>query len=223
MDLQLSGTGKDKTIYLKEIALRAILIDPNLYMDQGKTVTTSVQVYNRGQLAGPDIKVTMANISIPAIGHTQKTAANGVAHFELTGHIGLVTGYALLPGNNSQVSVTNFNPQTDTYMYVRVLPADTNIASKDPTWQNVLDYVLGNWQAMAPCMDNWLDLGNEEQVKAYGPIIKKLTDPTNFESYRCMPVTRDLPPGQRTLLYNFLDGASAPPVTEDKNSDGRAP
>ncbi|HEY6815426.1 MAG TPA: hypothetical protein VI168_07805, partial [Croceibacterium sp.] len=31
-------------------------------------------------------------------------------------------------------------------------------------------------------------------------------DPANFESYRFMPVTRDLTVGQRQLLYNFLGG-----------------
>jgi hypothetical protein len=41
-------------------------------------------------------------------------------------------------------------------------------------------------------MDNWLDLGSEAQVKAYGPLIKKLTDKANFEAFRYMPVTRDL-------------------------------
>jgi hypothetical protein len=55
-------------------------------------------------------------------------------------------------------------------------------------------------------MDNWLNLNDPNQVKAYAPIIKRLTDPANFEHYRYTPITRDLSPGQRTLLYKFLDG-----------------
>ena len=59
---------------------------------------------------------------------------------------------------------------------------------------------------MAPCMDNWLKLDDPVQVKAYAHVLKRLTDPANFEAYRFMPVTRDMSPGARTLLYKFLDG-----------------
>jgi hypothetical protein len=55
-------------------------------------------------------------------------------------------------------------------------------------------------------MDSWLDLKDPNQIKAYAPIIKRLTDPASFEHYRYMPIVRDLSPGQRTLLYKFLDG-----------------
>jgi hypothetical protein len=67
-------------------------------------------------------------------------------------------------------------------------------------------------------MDNWLDLHDPEQIRAFGPVIKRLTDPANLEWYSYMPVTRDMTAGERTLLYNFLDspgpaaalGAEAP-------------
>ena len=35
---------------------------------------------------------------------------------------------------------------------------------------NVYGYVLANWHALAPCMDNWLNLGNEAQVIAYASL-----------------------------------------------------
>ena len=206
MDLELRSAD-DTIVYLSEVPLRALPNQPNLYIDQGQQVTLTVQVYQRGNLAGAGIKVTMTSLdgqSGPAI--TQITDANGVASFIMAGATGSVIGYALLPGDNPTLPVSNFNPQAQTYMYLRVLPADVNIAELEPTWQNVRDHVLGNWQAMAPCMDNWLDLGNETQVKAYATMIKNLTDPQNFESFRYMPVTRDMTMGQRTLLYNFLDG-----------------
>jgi hypothetical protein len=70
--------------------------------------------------------------------------------------------------------------------------------------------VLANWNAMAPCMDNWLDLADPDQVKAFGASLKRHTDPANFESYVYMPVTRDMTVGQRALLYAFLDAPAAP-------------
>jgi hypothetical protein len=110
-----------------------------------------------------------------------------------------------LPGPNPALPTDGLNSQINSYMYVRTLPADDNLAQMSPSWANVYANVLANWNAMAPCMDNWLDLADETRVRAYGPLIKSLTTPAAFENYRYMPVTRDLTAGARTLLYNFLD------------------
>jgi hypothetical protein len=54
-------------------------------------------------------------------------------------------------------------------------------------------------------MDNWLMLDDPAQVRAHAAVLKRLTDPANFESFRFMPVTRDMTKGERALLYRFLD------------------
>jgi len=59
---------------------------------------------------------------------------------------------------------------------------------------------------MAPCMDNWLRLGDQSQIRSFAPLLKRLTDKANFESFRFMPVVRDMTAGERSLLYRFLDG-----------------
>jgi hypothetical protein len=65
-------------------------------MDQGETVTTEVQVYNRGKIAGSDIKVTTAFMGGKyAVANTQITDNSGAARFSFTGAGGSVTGYAL--------------------------------------------------------------------------------------------------------------------------------
>ncbi len=223
-EMDLSLTSATGGMSLNETAYRAIPSEPNLYMDQGQEVTTNVRVYHHGKVAGAGVKVTMAQIGgIHGVAHSQTTNEQGIASFTLIGGLGSVTGYALLPGENPSVPVTSadFNPLQQTYMYVRVLPSDDDIAALEPTWQNVQDKVLGNWQAMAPCMDNWLDLGSEVQVKAYGKIIKTLTDPNYFEAFRYMPVTRDLTPGQRTLLYKFLDGNQSQHKTRSLKANGK--
>lgn len=206
-DIQLRGA--DGTVYLQEAAVRAYPLTPNLYIDEGDSTQTQVQVYNRGLPAGAGIEVTLApvNPSTPVLGSVT-TDASGLATFPISGVQGQVEGYVILTGPDP---VSNgIDPQTTTYLYVRTLPADDNIAAMAPTWANVHEFVLSNWQAMAPCMDNWLDLGSEAQVKAYGPLIKKLTDPGYFEAFRYMPVTRDLSKGSRKLLYAFLDGGKPP-------------
>jgi hypothetical protein len=88
------------------------------------------------------------------------------------------------------------------------------IARLPPTWANVHGQVLQNWEAMAPCMDNWLRLGDADQVKSFAPLLHKLTDKANFELFRFMPVTRDMTAGERTLLYAFLDDKPAAALAE---------
>jgi len=63
-------------------------------------------------------------------------------------------------------------------------------------------------------MDNWLLLGDAAQVKSFAAMVRRLTAKSNFESYRFMPVTRDLTAGERALLYAFLDGTTTVAAAE---------
>jgi hypothetical protein len=204
MDLSLRGP--DGTAYLVEAALRAIPTAPNLYVDQGQPAEATIQVYERGVPAKAGINVTMSDILATDAAHlSQTTDANGQARFKLDTSSGKIDGLAFQCGPAPTLPIGNaFNPLVQPYMYLRVLPLDDAIAALSPTWDNVHAHVLSNWEAMAPCMDNWLRLGDEAQVRAYGSVVKKLTDPANFESFRFMPITRDMTRGQRSLLYRFL-------------------
>ncbi|HEX8565208.1 MAG TPA: hypothetical protein VF648_06025 [Pyrinomonadaceae bacterium] len=201
----LQMQGQDGTVYLMEQALRAIPYEPNLYINFGENRTTGVLVLNKGVPAGSGVEVAMkldgSSVAQSAIAVTNN---DSIAAFNVSGARGQVQGFVLEPNPGSgQASI---NPQLTTYMYIRTYPGNAAIAELEPTWENVYKYCLSNWNAMAPCMDNWLDLKNEAQVKAYGSILKRLTDPANFESYRFMPVTRDMTQAERKLLYGFLDG-----------------
>lgn len=142
-----------------------------------------------------------------------ETDANGQLSFPIDTSAGAVASYVPVPGAmpNPNLPTNGINTQINTYMYARTLPADTAVGQLPATFDNVYANVLANWNAMAPCMDNWLNLADEGQVLAYGPAIKGLTDPAAFENYRFMPVTRDMTTGERTLLYNFLDGVVVQP------------
>ncbi|MCF3973983.1 hypothetical protein [Paracoccus salsus] len=219
MNLSVSAGGKT---YLEEAPLRAISDKPNCYLDEGSPGEATVQVYERGVPAGAGIDVTLSELGASQpTALSLKTDSSGQVTFPLSASAGNVTGLVLQPGPDPTLPVTvnSFNVLRSTYMYLRVLPADDDIAALPPTWQNVHDHVLSNWEAMAPCMDNWLRLGDEAQVRSYGPLIKKLTDPANFEDFRFMPVTRDLTQGQRRLLYNFLDGAAGMAAAGEAEKD----
>jgi hypothetical protein len=221
--VDVAGT---RTTLLAEQALRAIPLEPNLYVDQGDAAQAQVRVYDRGAPVAAGVTVTMTELgSTENNPQTATTDDDGIASFALKTSAATVVGLVFQPGADPVLPVTtvNFDPQIFTYMYLRVLPADEQLATMAPTWQNVHDNVLSYWEAMAPCMDNWLRLGDEAQVRAYAAVIKKLTDPGYFERFRYMPVTRDLTRGQRTLLYNFLDGATAAPTLMSELAEQPAP
>jgi hypothetical protein len=194
---------------LAELPLRAIPATPNLYLDEGERVTATFQVYNRGRPLMSAVPLTLSQISASggAVDNTTRvtTDANGVLALPIIGMSSGITAYVpwFTPAENPAAG--GLNTQVNTYMYVRMLPADAVIAELPPTWENVYVNVLANWNAMAPCMDNWLRLDDPVQVKAYADVLKRLTHPANFEHFRFMPVTRDMTAGMRTLLYKFLD------------------
>lgn len=204
MNLAISAGGKT---YLQEDVVRAIPLLPNIYLNQGENTNLAVQVYERGVPAGSGVSVTMSDMNATqATGVTLKTNSAGQVSFPLQSPASEIIGWVFQTGENPTLPIGNaFTPLNFTYTYQRVLPAETNVAELTPTWDNAYTYVLANWESMAPCMDNWLRLGDELQVRAYANIIKTLTDPVNFENFRFMPVTRDMSNGQRTLLYNFLN------------------
>ena len=204
--MDLSIVAADGTAYLVESPVRAVPLQPNLYIDQGETANVAVQVYVRGKPAGAGVKVWMSDMNASqATSMQQVTGADGRASFRVLGTTGQIVGWVFQTGDNPTLPIGNdFTPLNYTYAYLRVLPADDDIAALPPTWDNVYNRVLANWASMAPCMDNWLRLNDERQVRSYAGMIRTLTDPANFERFRYMPVTRDLTRGQRTLLYNFL-------------------
>ena len=214
----------DGTVLLDEAPLRCITRFSNMYLDTNVVQPAFWQVYERGAPGGPGISLTFYTLDPDGnvLGKFERTTTTGGATgFSLRFTEGTVVAY--VPAFASDPPPTQgLNSLTNTYLNVRALSSDADIAKLPPTWDNVYGKVLANWNAMAPCMDNWLDLADEAGVKAYGQVIKSLTDPTAFESFTFMPVTRDMTHGQRALLYNFLDGiepapeiASAPTLTAD--------
>lgn len=201
-----------------EETLRAISSDPNLYLDEGTSAESQVRIYQKGIPAGAGVEVQLvafSGCSSKPVGQPKKTDADGVVRFKFAAQAAGVVQYGF--GFPPASAPTQLTTTSVTYMSVRVLPADEDIAALPATWENVYGKVLENWYAMAPCMDNWLLLNDPEMVKRYGPIVKRLTGEDNFESFLYMPVTRDLSAGKRRLLYRYLDGQPDAPNDSEAN------
>ena len=202
------------SLYLAEEVVRAAPSTQQImYLDQGDLpVAAELQVLSFGQPAGAGVTVTRSILTAnpqtqvysAAVLDSAETDANGIVSFEVApAGQGDVVQYGFAIGTGAPVPP--FDPLLTPYIYARTLPANDDIGAMDPTWDNVFTSVLSKWNAMAPCMDNWLCLNDPVQVHAFGPMLKKLTDPADFELYRYMPVVRDMTKGERLLLWNFLD------------------
>lgn len=207
-DRDLEIRQPDGTVLLSEIAARAIPRAPNQYLDEGDTTTLVFDVYNRGVRAGAGVPLTLYQMNSSGAGSLHpiaaKTDANGVASVPLPSMLSPIT--AMVPSFSAVDQPTGgIDTQVNTYMYIRIRPSGAATAQLAPTWDNVYAYVLANWNALAPCMDNWLRLDDPVQVKAYAALLRRLTDPAHFESFLFMPVTRDMTAGERSLLWKFLD------------------
>jgi hypothetical protein len=220
---------KTATALLAESALRAIPETPNFYLDEGETPTVTFQAYERGAPKAAELPVTIYKMSSDGqtVQNTMQmtTDKNGVLSLTVAGTTGVIFAYVPVLANGDTPPTQGIDTQANTYMYVRIRPGDANVGLMPPTWDNVYAHVLANWNAMAPCMDNWLMLDDPAQVRAHAGMLKRLTDPARFESFRFMPVTRDMSKGERTLLYKFLDAppdaltraAAAPPAPLSRN------
>lgn len=202
-------TMADGTVLLAEAPQRAVPLTPGLYLDEGDPGAAAFQVYERGRTVGSGRPVTLYQVSTTGDIHDRwslQTDAEGRISQPITADAGKIVSFVpSFSTDDAPVQGQGINPQVNTYMFARVLPADSATAALAATWENVYAHVLANWNAMAPCMDNWLRLDDPAQVKAYAAVLKRLTDPAAFESFRFMPVTRDMSMGERTLLWTFLD------------------
>ena len=198
---------------LQELPLRAIPLAPNFYMDQATTNTASFRVYRHGTPVGSGVNFQLKQMSADG-SRVEKdipmtTDGEGIARLPLPAADAGITAYRAnfpqQPELRPSPSPDEIKSLLDTYMYVRALPVSAAIAALPPTWPNVYKYVLSNWNAMAPCMDNWLRLDDPEQIRTHAAILKRLTDPNAFEHFRYMPITRDMTGAMRALLYAWLD------------------
>ena len=202
--LKLRSPATPATPYLVEQLYRAIPSDPNLYLDQGKKTQAHIHLLYKGKPAGSDVKISLVpnGDSVNADIET-RTNAHGIAEINVEGITGGVTQYVVSQGEIDPQD-NQINPPVTTYMTVRVLPSDSSLHNLTPSWENVYENCLKDWYAMAPCMDNWLDLNDEFAVKSNARLVMALTHPDNFERFLFMPVTRDMSAGKRRLLHRFL-------------------
>ncbi len=199
----------DGSVLLTEQPLTVVADPPNVYLEEGGEARVTLRALLRGRTPGAPVSVTLVEDtgSLPVI--DVETDSDGTVAVSIeSGPPGSWTRI-LVPWQGQQPPLP---PGLDTdqseYVVLRTLPADDDIAALEPTFDNVHQFVLRDWEALAPCMDNWLLLGDEQQCRTYARLIRRLTSQDRFDGYGYMPVTRDLTRGQRTLLHRWCDAVT---------------
>jgi hypothetical protein len=209
-DLALLGASGE---LLTEQPLTVVAHRPNVYLEEGEVAKVGLQVFERGVAPTTPASITVIPDGTPSSHPVVVTDAGGEADLELTGtQLGSQT-YWLMPWRTIEPAAPPPPARSPTrmeYVALRVTPAEDDIAALEPTWANVYEQVLRDFEALAPCMDNWLRLGDEQQCGVYAPLIRSLTARERFDDYRYMPVTRELSKGRRTLLHNWCDAVTRP-------------
>ncbi|HEX6596361.1 MAG TPA: hypothetical protein VF045_05470, partial [Acidimicrobiales bacterium] len=223
VDLPLDGAGvtaarngnleiraADGTVLLREQPLTVCADQANVYLEEGEGAAVRLRVFERGERPSSPLSVMLVELGGPALAPSVETDAAGEVTVPITGNTAGSWTWVVVPWRGqAPPPPTRLVPDQNEYFTLRVTPADADIAALEPTWQNVYENVLRDWDALAPAMDNWLRLGDEEQCKAYAPLIRELTSRARFDDFRYMPVTRDLSRGQRTLLHRWCDAVTA--------------
>lgn len=209
---------------LAEQELVAYPVQPNLYADEGDPATLVVQVLQRGRPPADPVLLRVvrprqppeppvAPITVPA-------RPDGTVRLPVDDPAGAWTWILRAFGPDDPVPGTGgLDTQRDGYATTRVLPQDARLDALPATWADVYREVLIFWKALAPCMDNWLDLADEDACARMAPLLRRLTSLDHHDRFRYMPVTRDLTRGQRDLLHRWCDvvteGAAAAPAGRD--------
>ncbi|GAA4545267.1 ferritin-like domain-containing protein [Amycolatopsis samaneae] len=96
-------------------------------------------------------------------------------------------------------------------LMVRVF--DLYRAPRRPTWVRDVQPIFQRYANLVPVMHDVLDLGNYHEVTRHADYIRR-TLLADVHSPNHMPATRDLSPGKRDMIVNWLNTTPAPPVLE---------
>jgi len=212
----------DGTPLLTEQPLTVVADPPNLYLEEGERRRVSLWAFLRGKRPGAPVSVAIMEADGPLPPLEVHTDNDGRATFPINaGNPGSRT-WVLVPWRETPPTPPmSLDPGVSEYVTLRATPADDNVANLDPTWENVHQYVFRDWEALAPCMDNWLRLGDEGQCRRYASLIRSLTSRQRFDEYGYMPVTRDLTKGQRVLLHRWCDAVAETAIQAALVADGK--
>lgn len=185
--------------------------DRAIYLQEGETQQVHLQVVEKGQVLQKEVTVNIAVVLQGAASSaTQVVEApdqisvgpNGVASLSVTAkQAGACVIRFVPPGSD----VSPFNPTTDFFTSLRILPTDDydHIPGEQLTFDFLKQEVLRYYCVLYPAMCRIINLDDEDTVRRHARRILSLVSKDKFSEYGYMPRTRELSDGKRKLLMRW--------------------
>jgi hypothetical protein len=193
------------TLYATRFGARAQGAKITARMDNSVMEVQVVQ----GPLPGPPVGVPAKDHQSLGIGDPQPTNADGTTELVLTGHPpgnprGYIDGqvYGVAYGWDGDAGTAAGNALS-VHVY------DAYDVPERPTWNDDVGPVLTQYANLYPVMRTIVDLGNFHSVRARWEMVDLALN-LPIEHPNSMPVTRDLSPGKRRMLLDWLESADQP-------------
>jgi hypothetical protein len=217
-----SPDGRGPTL-LAERELVALAEECSIYAEQGTPRSASVRVLERGGRPSRPVRLGVARYRglrrIPGSDTSVTVAEDGSASVPLAVDALGPLDYALTPhweGDPAPAAPDDLDITAGFFVSLRVLPSDAELDSTPDdalTFRFVFEKVLRTWHLINPVMAGpgvGLPLNDEATMTALAARIRQVTDRQAFETFACMPVTRDLSEGKRRLLHRWCDRRPRP-------------
>jgi hypothetical protein len=193
----------DRAIYIQEGETRAIRVRlANKGRPPGRSVAVRLEQYVTSDIkglprvpAGPDTQV----VEMPA---RISVRSDGGARLRLKAKR---PGTCMIRFVLAEEPGCAFDPTTDFFTNLRVLPADNydHIPDEQLTFEFIYQEVLRYYYIVYPVMSRFVDFSNEQSVRAHASDIEALTAKALWHCYDYMPRTRELSDGKRNLLHRW--------------------
>jgi hypothetical protein len=238
--LEIVQQGKESILALAEQPLLAETDQRGVYVDQSQTQSISINIYQKGQLAGgsTEIQILIAQYDntgtliatdkdrfVEVLNQQGKPLTGGVASVE--NGTASIKVRALHPGTcflgffpfqgqqPPQAPSNNFPGTADFYAVIRTLPFDNKFKNLPPDqvvdWNFVYQNVLLNFDVVYPVMSLIINLHDQKAFDSSAPAIEHAISPSQFESTLAMPITREMSAGKRALLLKYLQNIGKTP------------
>lgn len=213
--LRLVGDDRSGTVLLSETDLMVETDGRAFYLQEGETQQVHLRAAEKGRT--PQLEVTVrleqyvtTNIKgmvlasldtqVVEIPDQIDVGPEGGADLSVKAKRPGVCVIRFVPGTTRA-----FDPTTDFFTNVRVLPADDydDLPDEQLTFDLLEQEILRYYYVLYPAMTDIIDLGDESEMRRSAGRIASQISKDNWSEYGYMPRTRELSDGKRKLLTRW--------------------